>query len=143
MISHIIVLASVVIHPDSLPRLHISSQQLLNHFNKCIISPTCLHKDKLCICHTWFRSAIWRVIIQPSSMLDNLKAVQQARTNFNSCWSHNYTTQRLFRKVAGTNIVNRCETVHMKEAVHLSTSKDFIPYLYSRSLPSRDNRSEL
>ena len=51
--------------------------------------------------HTWFGSTIWRVIIQSTNTLDHLKAVEQARTNFNSSGSHNYTAERLFRKVAG------------------------------------------
>jgi hypothetical protein len=93
--------------------------------------------------HTWFGSAIWRVIIQSSSTLDHLKAVEQARTNFNSCWSYNHTAQRLFREVAATSNASGCERAHLKVTIYLDISNDFNLYLYSRSLPSSDNRSEL
>lgn len=137
------ILEHVAAHLENLYAFTFSTQVLFSIFNQCNISPISLHKDRSYICYTWFWSAIWRVIIQSSSMLDYLKAVQQARTNFNGYWSHNYTAQWLFRKVAGTNIVNRCEKVHTIGVVHFSINKDFILYLYSRSLPSSDNRSEL
>jgi hypothetical protein len=65
--------------------------------------------------HTWFGSAIWRVIIQSTNTLDHLKAVEQARTNFNGSGSHNYTAERLFRKVAGKKMQTSLKQLICKE----------------------------